>query len=255
MVLVFGLMASISFSSGVFASDDKSIDELKEEFESDLLSKIKEYDDVESLEMQAQYEAYKGLSEDEKVKFINYISDSDLTEQVLEEYFKPGKSELSDDISVTESKSSNGGNIITNEISEDIVIEEYTSDQFGDNNLASITGNNTLAAQDRVANYKKTVKYLGVSVYQHTSTLNYTRTKHGGTITKVRGSDHRITRNFTLNAVKYSGKTSGHTKTSAYSQTNMATSILFKGTWTYWDGKARISVNNKGKVTGYVRSS
>lgn len=248
-------MAFISFSSGVFASDDKSVDKLKEEFEFDLLSKIKESEGVESLEMQAQYESYKGLSEDEKIRFINLINDPDLTEQVLEEYFNTGKSELSDNISVTESKSSDGENIITNEISDDIIIEEYTSDQFGDNDLASITSNNTLAAQNRTATYKRTVKYLGVSVYQHTSTLNYTRTKQGGTITKVRGSDHRITRNFTLNAVKYSGKTSGHNKTSAYSQTNMATSILFKGTWTYWDGKARINVNNKGKVTGYVRSS
>ncbi len=244
-MLVTALIFFSVFSTNMFAAEKSGVGQLKQEFESQLLQQISDTSGVERETLQEQYDKYVKLDESEQNKFVSYISDEELMSEVMKEYKSPGSSNL--DVA-TKEEQINGETVNTSSVNNDIAIVENLSDKPVAEKEPIATIN-----EHRSAWYKKYVTLFGIKVLENTSTLDYTRTGYGGRITGILGSDHRVTRNFTVNRISYSGKVDRYGSTYAYSNSNTTVAIIWKGVWTYDDGKCQIRVDNRSNVTGYFR--
>lgn len=245
MLLTIIIVTFTTFDTTQAANGDEGSKDLtKQEFETLFLNEITNANEEESKILEEEYKKYKNLTVEKQEKLLTYLNDEELMSQISKEFFEPGTSALSNNI-ITEKESFNGGNVIRNVISEDIVIEEVSLDtlSFGESPIQ-------LADESRIATWTKSVKIFGITGMQHKSTLPYKRTKYAGWITGVSKGDHRITRNFSLNSVSYSGEIHGYDRLKAWSRVNIAISLIFKGTWTYNDGVCRINVGRISDVTG-----
>ncbi len=247
IILTSGFIFFTVFSTNVFADEKNNVNQLKKEFESQLLEQINNATGSERGALLIQYDKYSSLTESEQNKFVTYLSDEELVSEIMKEYSNPGSSELSHSIT-TEEEHINGETMNTNHISNDIAVVESMADK-----PSNYEEPKARLYQHRSARYSKYVTIFGIKVLEHTSTLDYTRTRHGGRITSILGSDHRVTRNFTLNRISYSGKIQRYANTYAYSNANTTVAIIWKGVWTYDHGKCQIRVDNKSNVTGYFK--
>lgn len=245
--LIFGLAFFLVFSTNSFASEMNSVDQLKQEFSSQLLEQIDNATGSERESLLIQYDKYSSLTKNEQDKFVTYLNDEELMSEIMDEYKNPGSSELSNSITTNE-EHSNGETIKTSKISDSIAIVERLGDKSSENGEIKAT-----LSQAREATYRKFVTMFGIKVFENTSSIDYNRTKYGGRITGIDNSDHRMTRNFTVNRMSYSGKVERYASTYASSKSNTTVAIIWKGVWTYDDGQCQIRVDNKSNVTGYFR--
>lgn len=247
-LLTPALIVVLFFGSYSFAASDALTPDLtKEEFESDLLDRIKKATGNEKESLQIEYDKYTDLDADEQDSLIFYLNDETFMNELSEEYYTPNSTDLSITTSEEDVKD---GVIVTHQVNDDIAIEEEKLDFPSQIK----TDEMTIMSQTREAWYAKSVKVFGIKVMEHKSSLDYKRTAHGGRITSILGSDHRITRNFTINSINYTGKISDYANTWAYSRSNFSMSLIHKGVWTYQSGKCQVRVDNKSNVTGYFNN-
>lgn len=188
------------------------------------------------MQLSGEYDKYKDLSEANKDKFIEYLNDETLLEQIFNGL-------NTNNVQLGNSKTK-GREVV----SDDIEIDFATADKLLDS--TGIPLRNSLNAENRVAELTSTVSVLGIKIFQAQATLRYQRTGYGGTITAISSSDHRITRNFTLNRVSYGPIRHYRSSTTARSESDTVISFILKGNWKYGDGRSWISVNNYGSITG-----
>lgn len=231
LILVFALMIFSVFNVKVSAQENED-GITKKELEASIESQLGE----------SEYNKYLSLSESDKDKFVSYLNDETLMDKVSESLKQTTTFNLAD---------TNGSQTNIIKVNEDITIEENAGDapakvKAGEFGIA--------ATQYRDAWFTKNISFFGIKVFEHKSTLAYSRTAHGGKILGIQGSDHFVNRNFTVNRITYTGKTHRKGTTWAESKGNHQVSLLVKGEWSYDSGRQSIKVDNKGNVTGYFLS-
>lgn len=245
--LIVAILVSFLLLPTFAGADQKiNVDQLKNEFESQLLEQIDNSTGYEKERLQNEYNKYSSLTKDKQEKLVMYLNDEELMSKVMEEFNKDSYIESSESM-----KNINGETIKTTEIFEDIAIVESLQDS------PTIDSDGIeLASDTRTATFRRTVTVFGVRAFEHASSVTYVRVGgEGGTITDLLGSDHRITRNLTVNQLEYSGLVEQFSSTYAQSTSNFTVAIIWKGVWTYDDGECRVRVDNSSNVTGYFKSN
>ena len=238
IVLVMVFFACFSFNTSGLANENFNLKDVKQEYEEFLANEIRNAEGQERKDLVNFSKRYHSSSTEDQYKIVEFFHSPDKVEELANLLMQPAgtlesgsKTIFADGIEIVVTEALEENNNANND--EMNIFEEY-----------------------RVATYKKSVSAWGVKVMEHTSTLNYSRTRLGGSITGISASDHRMTRNFTLNSVSYTGKS--HTPrtfpaTWARSTSNVTMSIISKYIpgGTYASGTCGITVDNNGKVTGY----
>lgn len=239
LVLVLTLTLTLGMSLAVFANDSRDSDSLVTDYENQMLNKIALKEGTEKEELSSEFRKYENLNKSDKLKFVKVVTDPDFIIQALtaQTSFKlmPGQ-----EIQKT-----------TTRLKNDFVIESTAKE----NSLNSINQNLfsvRSATQSRTATYTYSGTLYGVKIFEAKNTLEFERTGYDGIITEINGTDHRITRNYSVLTIEYSG---GYDKIltgskMAVSKRNVTAAILIKGSWTVGDGESYIDVDVQEVVTG-----
>ncbi len=235
--LMLILTLSLGMSLGVFANNVTNSDSLITDFENQMLHQLELTDGTEKAELLTEFEKYNALSKSEKLQFIEVSTDVDLLMEVFEssKFFKTRSGQETSKTSL-----SNG-----------LVVESTITDTPSNSiNQRSVIG--LAATESRVAEYKKYVSVLGIKVFQVTNTLRYERTGYDGQITSITSSNHRVTRNFTILQVDYSGENNKILtgNITAKSEMDVTVSGFVSDTWVIGDGKSNIYVDVQEAVWG-----
>lgn len=249
-VLVLGFFACFSFNTDVFAKEELSLKELKQEYENFLLTEIKHAEGEELQDLVNFSKQYESLSSEEQYRLVEYFNDPSKMGDLVNALLEPvGNSDSSKSIS----KASNS--------SSDIVIKDTFKEKDDVNKDMELISLYAAASEEyKIADWTRDVEVFGVTVMRHSSTINYSRTKLGGVITGISASDHRMTRNFTLNSASYSGKS--HTPRTfpdsyAQSTSNVTLSIISKYVpgGTYASGMCAVYVSASGLISGFMSAT
>lgn len=240
IALIFILL--ISMGSVTLAEPGDTPRITRQEFENQIKEQVNSASSNDRVEVLEEYNKYHSLSETDKDKFIKFLNDPTLMEEIIK---SSRDNSLQLEPSFNEKKKSK-----IYEISDDIKIDYTLQDKLI--NPTDITPIVPLATvETRTATYTQTTTALGIKIFESKATMDYQRTGYGGTITKILNSEHRITRNLTLNRVSFGSNRHYRSSTRATSQAYVTISFLVKGdTWAYGDGESEISVTNYGVVTG-----
>lgn len=207
------IFACFSINTTGFAIEKVNLNEIKQEFEEFLANEIRNAEGQERKDLVFFSKGYHSASTEDQYKFVEFFHSPDKVEELTNLLMQPAGT-----------LESGSQTILANGI------EFVVTETLDENNNANKGDMNILEGY-RKATYTKSVSDWGVKVMEHTSTLNYSRTRAGGKITGISASDHRVTRNFTLNSISYSGKS--HTPrtfpaTYAKSTSNFTMSIISK---------------------------
>ena len=236
------------FGNQAFGAENspESSELTKEEFEEQFLENIDESTGTEKESLELEYSKYTELDVEDQNKLIEYLNDEELMKNIAEQFSSPSSSELT--LQTTED-SVERENTVINKINDDIVIV----DELKDGPTPIKPGEmSIMAVQTKTASNSRWAKVAGVTVMELRSEVTYKRNSSTGKITGLVGSDHRVTRNLTLNRFNLSGKTHGSSSTKAWAKTNFTIDMAIKGLWTYRSGYSEVAVTNNGKITGGV---
>ncbi|MEU3048619.1 hypothetical protein ABZ705_19285 [Streptomyces sp. NPDC006984] len=193
---------------------------------------------------------FKALDAIHQKRYLNYLNDPDVFEDLLEEAADgsapPNTKSLSDTgkLSTTDSATSEGG---------DIVLEKETNATFvPDAPLKGQLGTQALSRGTWTSHYTVSQKIFGITVTKLKAEVNYYTT--GRKVTRVNWANGQV-RNF--NAVVAISKgipkawLSGGT---AYGQVTWEGSIVYKGFGIQLDKVHRVWANHNGYQGGYLRN-
>jgi len=192
MILVMGVLAYFSFNTtGGYAYDAyEKVDweVIKQEYEEFLANEIKNVKGQERTDLVNFSKLYHSSSNEAQYKIVKLLHDPE--QGILKQLLNPVETSESSTI-----------------LYEDDTITLVMETTFEDNAIASTDEMNILAG-DEYRQAKMVVNFTAdkINLMQHTSTLNYSRTKEGGVITGIQASDHYMSRNWTINSITYSGK-------------------------------------------------
>lgn len=242
--IILALVIVVGMGTNVFATQDNHIDKLKEEFESQLLNQLSLAKGDELLELTYEYNKYINLSEEDKYKLIEYINDGEFMEEVMKDVMS-----ASTDIILETSDNNRKKSKIT-KISPDVSNEQTIKDEIV--NITTLNNSTMSGVETRTATYTDSVLLFGIRVMETKHSVTYTRTGYGGRIIEALSGDHWVSRNFTLNRTDFYNQrdfTSGP-NLYAESHSDVTISLIYKGVWTYEDGRCAVWVDNYGTVGG-----
>ncbi|GIN13050.1 hypothetical protein J26TS2_29170 [Shouchella clausii] len=207
-----------------------NLNKLKDDYEAWFKEEVSNSVNEELIE---SYSQYNELSEEEQLKFIDYLYNPEIQETVMEAF--SNEMEVTNVERVSEKLDGYEDIVITTEIVTPTVGEDQ---EFG-------------IMANRTAKYWRYVTFLGIKVFQTTSTVDYSH--NGSRVTSVGAGDHYVSRNLnpTLN-ISWSGKRQSYTSTRAQSRVHMQWNFIHKGLGiTYGAGELGVWGNHKNQAGGW----
>ncbi|WP_078391251.1 hypothetical protein [Shouchella patagoniensis] len=235
LISLFSITVLIGGAAGVANAETtgkSDLDELKNEYELWLKEEVSYSQDAELIE---SLEEYEGLSEEEQLKYIDYMYNPEVQEAVMDAF--------TDVVEVDNSKT------LTDTLDgyEGIEISTELVTPFVSKDDISIMAS-------RTSTYKRYVTIFGIKIFQSTSVVDYTH--DGKKVTGVGAGDHYVSRNLnpTLN-ISWSGKRQTYTSTRAQSRVNMQWNFIHKGLGiTYGGGELGVWGNHKNQAGGWFNA-
>lgn len=239
LIIFLVVILSLSFSLSVFANELSETDELIIEFENQLNSQISKLNRANDIEISNELEIFRSLSRSEKLRVIEVANDP----EVLFATINNGKN--------SKAQAQFDNHMMTNEFAEDIIFESTKEDVL-ENPIVFKAFDTRNSLETRKATYNKSVKVLGIKVFQVTNTMRYKRTGYNGTITEILTQSHAVTRSFVPLQVsfynEYNEIYTGNVMARAEADATM--SILVKGAWIIGNGESYIEVDAIERVWG-----
>ncbi|MCM3548919.1 hypothetical protein [Shouchella clausii] len=237
IVSLFSIAVLIGGAAGVASAEsdgktDLNLDALKTEYETWLKEEVSSSQDIELLE---SLEAYEQLSEEEQLKYIDYMYNPEAQEAVMDAF--TNIVEVDNSQTLTETLDDYEGI----EISTEVVTPSVNKDDIS-------------IMASRTSTYKRYVTVFGIKIFQSTSVVDYTH--NGKKVTGVGAGDHYVSRNLnpTLN-ISWSGKRQTYSSTRAQSRVNMQWNFVHKNLGiTYGGGELGVWGNHKNQAGGWFNA-